>query len=101
MPVSHTTTRVLHMVLPMATVHTHMVRWSARVPIVERFLGVFLGVLRRFYHAGAPNTPKFAEKGPGKPSKGAQVPPRAHTGGLGTHLGHPDSRGGSGGVVSL
>jgi hypothetical protein len=90
MPVSHTTTRVLHMVLPMATVHTHMVRWSARVPIVERFLGVFLGVLRRFYHAGAPNTPKRGPEslpmGPRflpEPARGALAPTWATP----THMG--------------
>ena len=70
MPLSHTTTRVLHMVLPMATVHTHMVRWSARVPVVERYLGVFLGVSQAFLPSGSPKYVEIRRKGAWKAFQG-------------------------------
>ena len=94
MPISHTTTRVLHMMLHMATVHTHIVRWSARVPIVERFLGVFLGVSQAFLPSGSPKYAEIRRKrarkafqgGPGflpEPAQGALAPTWATP----THLG--------------
>ena len=87
--------------LHMATVHTHIVRWSARVPIVERSLGVFLGVSQAFLPSGSPKYAEIRRKGARKAFQGGPGSPRARTGGLGTHLGHPDSHGGLGGVVNL
>ena len=48
MPIPHTTTRALPTRPPTAAVHTHTVHGRPRAAGAERFLGMFLGVLKRF-----------------------------------------------------